>query len=452
MQATYSPEDNKLRLYVGRVPRDEYEKLRAEGWTSTPKQSEAGQGEFAATWNPQRLQTALAYSDAGMIEDEDAGPAERAADRAERFSEYRDKRTDEATGHADRFDAGPQAHGFQNHQRAERSAARHDRIAGHAVDAWSKAEYWTRRTAGVISNALYKSSPDVRMGRIKVLESELRRYEGSGGAWETHYKMRLLYENQMLEAQGGRLAHVEMIAGGWLRGGRRLGSSERRIVKVNKSHVTGRVVSVLVRDNFPSSVNHYGNPFSDGVPKVLYHTIETERMDADSYRAPTPEELANFEAEQKAEKKARKAIAPPTIPLLNPTEEDAERLQALWNERAKARHDAKPGAKYARAFENANVRHLTQAEYSAVSKGSYARAETRELRADGNLAGRVFNMYNAEQDKRDKAEGPAVCSIRITGYDPYSVIVLTDKPQKPLPAAVWTPYKPAPVAELLVLA
>jgi len=37
--ATYSPEDNKLRLYVGRVPRDEYEKLRAEGWTSTPKQN-----------------------------------------------------------------------------------------------------------------------------------------------------------------------------------------------------------------------------------------------------------------------------------------------------------------------------------------------------------------------------------------------------------------------------
>ena len=27
--ATYSPEDNKLRLYVGRVPRDEYLLLKA---------------------------------------------------------------------------------------------------------------------------------------------------------------------------------------------------------------------------------------------------------------------------------------------------------------------------------------------------------------------------------------------------------------------------------------
>ena len=30
-EATYCPEDNKLRLYVGRVPRDEYLKVRADG-------------------------------------------------------------------------------------------------------------------------------------------------------------------------------------------------------------------------------------------------------------------------------------------------------------------------------------------------------------------------------------------------------------------------------------
>lgn len=171
--ATYSPEDNKLRLYVGRVPRDEYEKLRAEGWTSTPKQN----CNFVATWTPTRRDTALEY--AGIIEDEDMGPDERAADRAERFGGYRDKRTDEATGHADRYDAGPSAHGYQSASRAERSAARHDRIAGRAVDSWSKAEYWVQRTAGVISHALYVSSPSVRMGRIKTLEAELRKARAS---------------------------------------------------------------------------------------------------------------------------------------------------------------------------------------------------------------------------------------------------------------------------------
>lgn len=33
----YCPEDDKLRLYVGHVPQDEYKTLKKEGWTSTPK-------------------------------------------------------------------------------------------------------------------------------------------------------------------------------------------------------------------------------------------------------------------------------------------------------------------------------------------------------------------------------------------------------------------------------
>ena len=80
--ASYCPDDNKIRLYVGRVPRDEYDKLRAEGWTATPKQN----CQFSAVWTPARRDTALAY--AGFIEDEDMDPAERAADRAERELEH----------------------------------------------------------------------------------------------------------------------------------------------------------------------------------------------------------------------------------------------------------------------------------------------------------------------------------------------------------------------------
>src|SRR5205085_963543 len=106
--ATYSPEDNKLRLYVGRVPRDEYEALRKEGWTSTPKQD----CDFVATWTPAREDRALSYLEEGEdIGDEDYSPEERAADRAERFSEYRDKRRAEAGGFADQFEAGPSVFG-----------------------------------------------------------------------------------------------------------------------------------------------------------------------------------------------------------------------------------------------------------------------------------------------------------------------------------------------------
>jgi hypothetical protein len=81
--ATYCPEDNKLRLYVGRVPRPEYDALRAEGWTATPKQG----CDFVATWTPEREDTALLYGD-GIIDDEDQDPGERAAERAERFGGY----------------------------------------------------------------------------------------------------------------------------------------------------------------------------------------------------------------------------------------------------------------------------------------------------------------------------------------------------------------------------
>lgn len=174
---TYSPEDNKLRLYVGRVPRPEYEALRKGGWTSTPKQS----CDFVATWTPTREDQAREYLDDGEdIGDEDYSPEERSADRAERFGGYLDKRREEAGQAADVHASGPTAFGHQNRARAERQARRHDRHRTYALSQWSKAEYWERRTAGVISHALFKSSAHVRRGRIKKLESELR------GAEESH--------------------------------------------------------------------------------------------------------------------------------------------------------------------------------------------------------------------------------------------------------------------------
>lgn len=433
-RATYSPEDNKLRLYIGRVPREEYLKLKAEGWQTLHKQRDAGGGDFAAIWTPSRRNTALEYAD--IIEDEDMGPEERAADRAERFGGYRDKRADEAGAEADRYEAGPTAHGYQSEAKAERAAARHDRIGDRAVDAWSKAEYWQRRTAGVIAHALYASRPDVRMGRIKTIEADLRRAT-PGGEWAAHLTLRLAYENQMLEAQGGRAAHVEMIPGGWLRGGRWMGNGERRILKVNKSPKTGRVVSVLVRDNHPSSVNHWGNPWPDGVAKVLCHTVETERLPVDAYRPPTEEELAAFLAEERAAKKARKAAAPAPTPLINPTDADAERLQAIWNERARLeQEDRKRRNGYAEEHKPSTVLRVTQAAYSAHSKGTYASAGTREVFAGGIECG---SYYDASRKLREK-HGAPVCMVRRTSggsYQASRVIILTDKPQKPLPAAVW---------------
>ena len=159
-EATYCPEDDKLRLYVGRVPREEYEFLRAEGWISTPKQD----CDFVAVWNPSREATALQY--AGFIGDEDTPPTERAADRAERFEGYREKRTNEALGHADNLSSG--SLGFQSQAKAEREERKLERMATKAGNQWDKAEYWQRRTAGVIALR------DLGQGRVRRSTGGLR--------------------------------------------------------------------------------------------------------------------------------------------------------------------------------------------------------------------------------------------------------------------------------------
>ncbi len=524
--ATYSPEDDKIRLYVGRVPRDEYEKLRADGWTSTPKQN----CDFVATWTPGRRDTALAY--AGIIDDEDQGPADRAADRAERFAQYREKRTGEALHHADRYDAAPSAHGYQSAARAERAAARHDRLGDKACDAWSKAEYWQRRTAGVISHALYKSTPAVRMGRIKILEAELRKLEksreesaveyrnwqkiaalpdpatqtnaaerranigygwngythpttGNKGSlwsflrsdndhpdritgaqaaalyfaahtdptspewnetnsaeWCDHYHLRLAYENQMCEAAGGRAALVEMIPGGFI--------GKKQIRKVVKSPVTGQVVSVEVMGETSGYTRESG--YKEYGTKTVPVLLNIERFGADAYRPPTPEELTAFQSAKKAEKAAKPKVIKP--PLLNPTDADADRLQALWNERAFAAHCEsnlrRYGKDYAADFKPSTVCRITQVVYSANSKGDHSRAETKEICAQGVIKpAQYFHSYE-KQAQDDRTRGPVLCQLRTTSsdgsdYGPKRVIILTDKPQKPLPATVWETYVPAPV-------
>lgn len=472
-RATYCPEDNRIRLYVGRVPRDEYEKLREEGWTSTPKQ----ECDFVATWTPQRRRTALEYAD--LIEDEDQSPEDRAADRAERFGEYRDKRHEEATGHADTYDAGPSAHGFQSQARAERAARRHDRQAGYACDAWSKAEYWTRRTAGVINHALYKSTPAVRMGRIKELEAEIRRLEanftpqnpreimqkndtgelvpfvwtgqGRGGYWTeksrlpaiergahewlTHLHLRLAYETQMLEAQGGRAAFVEMEPGGFI--------GAMQIEKVNKSNATGRTVSVLVYAPSRANYDRAGKPYGPENPRPMtLHTVKVERLPVNAYRPPTDEERTAF-AQAKKQRKAAAPKADP-CPLVNPTDEDAARLQEVLNERAKEIHaDALKRNKTYGDFVPAQIIRIKQATYSAASQGAYARAETSGLCRNMELEPRASNMYSRHEQEEAKRRGPAVCKIRTTSggdswYTPRSIIVITDKPQKAFPAAVWS--------------
>lgn len=512
--ATYSANDDKLRLYPAKRLDDEtFAKVKGAGFKWAPKQ-----GLFVApNWTPAREDLLLELVD--EIEDEDYSAEERAADRAERFAGYRDKRMSEAIGHADRFDAGPAAFGHQNLQRAERQAARHDRFRTHAVSQWSKAEYWQSRTQAVIEHALHRSSPEVRRSRILRLEAEQRKFLKSaeqakkswerwskirdldGGdcplsfrtnergyrdadlknstpagvavfhlanagwsgdythprtghvsslyshltneadpitpneavelwfagrinpsdpgshvsRWTRHYELRLTYERAMLAAEGGAASEVEMEVGGWL--------GSYQIQAVHKSPVTGRVVSVSV---FGEKPYYRGNPVkradgSMGAPIVL-RKVNIERLGESVYRAPTGAEREQFVVKTKERKAQEKATKPAAPPLLNLTDEDAQKLQDAWNAKVRERYEQskRPNPPVATVWP------MTQAEYSERSKGGCGPCEavsvTEQLKPletySQGLSQPVFKVRVGSSGMLNGAR---------------RVVVLTDKPRKPIP-------------------
>lgn len=519
--ATYSVEDNKLRLSAfRRLSQADYDRVKAAGFKWAPKQEIF----VAPMWTPSREDLLLELC--GEIDDEDYSALERSADRADRFEGYREKRTAEAIGHADTFDAGPSAFGHQNAARAQRQANRHDRHRAYASNQWAKAEYWQTRTAAVIAHALYKADPTVRRGRILRLEAEQRKHEKSrteyaerfaawqkvltlegcntaivrspegkivdatpamrlaytlantgygnyqhprhdykdslysllvdsygktgdpltpaecanlflagrteayadgcgSNRWSDHYANRLTYERAMLANEGGTAAAVEMVVGGWINTGNRTGSVFTDVAKgwkqihaITKSPATKRVTSVKVM-----GLVGYSNP------KPGLVSVNIERLPEGSYRAPTAEELEAFSIATKERKKAEKTSKPKEPSLINPTLEDAQRLQAIFNAKAKTLHE-----KHNRytEFKPAEVLQMTQEQYSARSKGSYATLETRTLYAEGKISRRDSNMWTRDDAEYAKTLGKAICKIRVRDYSITQVIVITDKPQKGL--------------------
>jgi hypothetical protein len=154
-------------------------------------------------------------------------------------------------------------------------------------------------------------------------------------------------------------------------------------------------------------------------------TIEVERLKKEVYRAPTAEELEAFNAAKAADKKQKAETLPKAPPLINLTDEEAEKLQAVWNVGCRAGYTNEPGA----------VIRMTQDEYSAKSKGGFACAKTYDIVGGGQ---KVNTAYYAENF-------PTVARVRGSHN---SVVVITDKPQKPAPA-VWEDPRPAARAEVL---
>lgn len=178
--ATYSPEDNKLRLYsTSRLDSETYARVKAAGFKWAPKQ-----GLFVAPmWTPEREDLLIEL--AGEIGDEDTSLVDRAEERAARFEGYQERRAEDAhRAHeavkaiADGIPLGqPILVGHHSERRARRDAKKIENGMRRAVKMWETSKYWEDRAAGAIAHAKYKERPDVRARRIKGIEADKRKQE-----------------------------------------------------------------------------------------------------------------------------------------------------------------------------------------------------------------------------------------------------------------------------------
>ena len=177
--ATYSPDDNRLRLSCSqRLDPATYARVKAAGFIWAPKQEQF----IAPMWTPQRADLCIEL--AGEIGDEDSTLMDRAEVRADRFEEYSDKRADEARAAREAvrriMDCIPMGQpiliGHHSQAHAERHAKQIERGMQRAVDRWETHNYWQRRAAAAIRHAAYKERPDVRHRRIRTIEADARKH------------------------------------------------------------------------------------------------------------------------------------------------------------------------------------------------------------------------------------------------------------------------------------
>lgn len=189
--ATYSPEDNKLRLYATtRLDSETYAEAKRVGFRWAPKQE-----LFYTHWSPAAEDWLIAL--AGEIGDEDKSLADRAAERAERFEGYSEKRAADADAAFNQVKeitnniplGQPILVGHHSEKRARKDAERIERGMQKAIKTWETSKYWEYRAKGVIQSADYKDRADVRARRIKKLEAENRKYKKNIDNCETLIKL-----------------------------------------------------------------------------------------------------------------------------------------------------------------------------------------------------------------------------------------------------------------------
>ena len=475
ISATYSPEDNKIRIYASeRLDPETYEKVKAAGFKWAPKQ----QLFVAPKWTPGREDLALLL--AGDIEPEEMTLAERATIKAERLDALAERKNADANAFARRadelaqsFDMGqPILIGHHSERKARKAQERMAAASDKASKAASAANYWLYRATGVEAFANMKNDPRTRSNRIKTLLGELRdlqrgindahkglqiwdkvgdspaiiteafnryRENVTGGGFGTWYDI-TSGKLDPIDARDKAKAVCELRVNGPIR---------RRWI----DHVLNRLA---FERSMLGDVPRYGGELTPVIIQAFAREHGAEKPKATAtdpgfYQlesdVPLPMHLAeNSYLELSAdewrdlmqstgyivpEKKERRASSKPApASLINPTAEQAEQLQRIWNLQMVAECKAKGRASLA---ESSTVKELTQAAYSANSGGSYSPLETIEIDAQGQ------RITSRRSNFTGRYEQPVpVARIRIyTGgagfHKPRAVVHISDKPAKPLP-------------------
>jgi hypothetical protein len=469
--ATYSPEDNKLRLYASsRLDAETYARVKAAGFTWAPRQELF----VAPKWTPERedLLTELA----GEIEAEGMTLAERAAAKAERLDTLAHKRRGEAESlnrRADdlsqRFYMGqPILIGHHSERKARKDKERMDAAQGQAIKAEKAANYWLYRAEGVEAHANYKNDPRVRANRIKTLLAELRDLQRSINRAHKALEVwaKLTTDDQVRYALGrlpsevtfSTIDHYYAVDKGQMEPAEaRRQCIERAERTANGPNRKRWIEHVLNRLAYERSLLGDVARFAGALTPVILQAFAREHgADKPTVTSPEPGffllespaplpahlcdgrflELSEDEwrdlmqacgYEVPTPKPRRASSRPAPVSLINPTLAEAAQLQRLWNLHMQAackgkHHEAK--ANEARA--------ITQDAYSRNSKGDYAPFKTVDIDASGRRVEMVW------RNRERVLSGEPVARVRIyTGggdyYKPAAVVVISDKPSKALP-------------------
>jgi hypothetical protein len=469
--ATYSPEDNKLRLYSStRLDAETFESIMALGFRWAPKQELF----VALRWTPQREDICTEL--AGEIEAEEMTLAERAAMKAERLEELAEKRDRQANAYAsraeelaERFYMGqPILVGHHSERSARKDQERMHGAMTKANELHKASNYWLGQIAGVEHFANMKNRDRTRANRIKKLLADLRelqrginRAHRALAVWETvttpeaiihtlgNSDSRELFANygewgeardDATKAEGIRaacIARAQNAATGpnrarWIAHTlNRLGFERSMLGDVARyaGDLSPAILQTFARTHGaekPTARQVAPDRWQLETPQPLpLHMADGEalELDADGWRDMMQE--LGYEVPQKAKASPRRGS---TAPLINPTLPQAMALQAAWNRRA----EAAKGQSWNPDKSAGNVKAMGKAIYSAHSKGEYARFQTIEIDARGAPI-----SWKWERMERVRT-GEPVARIRIVTnpselYGVRSIIHLSDAPGKALP-------------------